>query len=119
MSYLGVGTTIKDFLTIDLDYSHSSRLYQLVGTMKMRPMVNLNVEASLLKDKLKLSLYCMDLGGWYAKSRSLIHGNSFEQYAVTENKMMNFTFSVRYLFGKKFNNRSAGSVIDNSDIITK
>lgn len=119
MSYVGVGTTIKDFLTIDLDYSYNSRIYQLVSTMAMRPMVNLNVEASLLEDKLKLSLYCMDLGGWSAKSRSMIRRNSFEQYAVTENNMMNFIFSVRYLFGKKFNNRSAGSVIENSDIITK
>ncbi|WP_147442514.1 outer membrane beta-barrel protein [Parabacteroides distasonis] len=120
MSYLGVGTTIKDFLTIDLDYSHNSRMYQLVSTVKMRPMVNLNVEASLLKDKLKLGLYCMDLGGCSTTTRSSVCGESFEQDAVTRNKVMNFTFSVRYLFGKKFsNNGSTGSVIDNSDIITK
>ena len=74
----------------------------------------------LLKDKLKLGLYCMDLGGWSTTTRSSVCGESFEQDAVTRNKVMNFTFSVRYLFGKKFsNNGSTGSVIDNSDIITK
>lgn len=119
MTYLNIGAKIKNFLSVGLNFTHNSKVYQLVSTTKMRPMVNLDIETNLLKDKLKIGFYCMDLGGWFTTSRSVIHGDSFEQYAVTRNKMMNFTFSVRYLFGKKFNNRSAGSVIDNSDIITK
>lgn len=119
MTYLIIGAKIKDFLSVNLDYSHNSRVYQLVSTTKMRPMVNLNIETNLLKDKLKIALYCMDLGGWFTTSHSVIHGDSFEQYVVNENKMMNFSVSVRYLFGKKFKDSFGGRTIDNSDIITK
>lgn len=117
--YLNAGMTLKGFLSVNLDWSYDSRLYQLVSTMRMKPMVNLDIEANLCGDRLKIELYCQDLGGWFGTSRSFSRGDSFEQHVVTENKMMNFTFSVRYLFGKRFDNRMGGEAIDNSDIITK
>ena len=118
-AYAGIGTRILDFLSADLDLFYNSRGYGLTGTVRTRPSVNLNIEANLLSDRLTLGLYCMDLGGWSTRTTLLAQGDVLDQRTTIRNKMMNFSLSVTYRFGKKFNSAIGGRTIENSDIITK
>ena len=118
-AYAGIGTRILDFLSADLDLFYNSRNYGLTGTVRTRPSVNLNIEANLLSDRLTLGLYCMDLGGWSTQTTLLAQGDALDQRTTIRNKMMNFSLSVTYRFGKKFNSAVGGRTIENSDIITK
>ena len=61
----------------------------------------------------------MDLGGWSTQTTLLAQGDALDQHTTIRNKMMNFSLSVTYRFGKKFNSSIGGRTIENSDIITK
>lgn len=118
-TFVNAGMTIKRFLSIYLNLTHDNREYLPIGTIHSRPMVGVGANANLKNGKWIVGLNCMDVGGWSATRHTYTRGANFNQHAMTRNNMMNFTLSIRYTFGKTFDNNLDVERIDNSDIRTK
>ena len=98
---------------------YTNRNYTLTETVRMRPMIELNVRRNLLRNKITIALSARDLLDSYSARIAEISSGNFYRYSKTVNHIMDLSLSVTVHLGKNFSDVFSVKNISNDDIKTK
>lgn len=83
------------------------------------PLLILDVEKNLFKERMTVKLDYFDMFGFFSKSKGYINSRLFSQSITNNDRMTNLTLSVVFRLGKNFSDHFKNPIIDNDDIHTK
>ena len=110
----------KDKVSISLSGDYSGPNYTLLSKSITYPFLDVTINTNLFKDKIGLTLYVQNLLGDDATiTRATSFADNFQQNHISRNNFTNIILTLKYNFGKKFDEVYNDNKIENIDIRKK
>lgn len=118
-SNLYINTVIKKEYSFFISTSYNSPIYFSMYKKEIPIVINSGIEKNFLKNKLNLNISYYDMFGLRKKTDEFYQTKKIHQFISTSNNITNLLITLRYNFGKTFNDSFKNPSINNNDLILK